>query len=76
MFQISRQSIKAHVSYSNFKKCCEKKKEKKNTKKIQQTLKAHILETAWWIQLKFGIGDTPPQGNSHIKFHVFLFGEY
>ena len=61
------------MSYSDFKKCCEKKK--KNTKKIRQTLKAHISGTAWQIQLKFGIGDAPPQGNSHRKFRVLLFKE-
>ena len=73
MIQISGQSIKACVSYSNFKKCCEKKK--KNTKKIRRTLKAHISGTAWRIQLKFGIGGAPPRGNSHRKFRVFLFKE-
>ena len=26
------------------------------TKKLRQTLNAHILEMAWQIQLKFGIG--------------------
>ena len=30
MLQISRQSIKARTSYSNFKKCCRKKKYKEN----------------------------------------------
>jgi len=59
------------VSYSDFKKCCKKK----NTKKIRQTLKAHISGTAWQIQLKFGIGGAPPRGNSHGKFCVFLFRE-
>ena len=29
VLQISRQSIEACVSYSNFKKCCEKKKKEK-----------------------------------------------
>ena len=44
-------------------------------KKLRRTLKAHILRTAWWIQLKSGIGGAPPQENSHRKFRVFLFGE-
>ena len=39
------------MSYSDFKRCCEKK----NMKKIRRTLKAHISGTAWQIQLKFGI---------------------
>ena len=70
---ISRQSIKACVSYNNFKKCCKKKK--KNMKKIRWTLKAHILGTAWRIQLKFGIGGAPSRRNSHRKIRVFLFRE-
>jgi len=40
MLQMSGQSIKACVSYSDFKRCCEKKK------KIRRTLKAHISGTA------------------------------
>ena len=56
------QSIKAHASYSDFKKCCKKKrkKEKKNMKKTRRTLKVHIWRKAWRIQLKFGIGGAPP----------------
>ena len=77
MLQISRQSIQARASYSDFKKCCEKKKkEKKNTKKIRRTLKAHISGKAWRIQFKFGIGGSTPRGNSHRKFRVFLFREF
>ena len=78
VLQIPGQSIKACVSYSDFKKCCKKKKkkkEKKNAKKIRRTLKAHISGTAWRIQLKFGIGGAPPRENSHRKFCVFLFRE-
>ena len=72
MLQISRKSIKAYASYSDFKKCCEKKKkEKKNTKKIRQTLKANISGTAWQTQLKFRIGGAPPRGNLLRKIHVF-----
>ena len=53
MCQISRQSIKARVSYSNFKKCCKKKKkENNNTKKIRLILKAHIGGTACSSNLK------------------------
>ena len=73
MLQISRQSIMACTSYSDFKKCCEKKKnKKKNTKKIRWTLKVHISGTAGRIHLKFGIECAPPRGNSH---SVFLFRE-
>jgi len=73
MLQISRQIIKVHTSYSDFKKCCKKnKKEKKNTKKIRQSLKAHISGTAWRIHLKFGIEGAPPRGN---LLRVFLFRE-
>jgi len=70
----SNSARQACVSYSNFKKCCKKKKKKekkKNTKKIRLALKVHILETAWQIQLKFGIGGAPPRRNSHRKFCVF-----
>ena len=59
MLQISRQSIKACTSYSNFKKVLLKKK---NTKKIRQTSKAHILGTAQHIRLKFGIEVLNPEG--------------
>ena len=31
------------------------KRREKNTKKISQTLKAHITGTVWQVQLKFGI---------------------
>jgi len=76
VLQILRQSIQARVSYSDFKKCCEKKKkEKKNMKKIRRTLKAHISGKAWRIQLKFGIGGATPRGNLHRKFRVFLVRE-
>ena len=71
VLQISRQSIEARMSYSDFKKCCEKK----NTKKIRRSLKAHISGKAWRIQFKFGIRGATPQGNSHRKFRVFLFRE-
>jgi len=30
-----------------------------------------MLGTVWRIQLKFGIGGAPPQGNSHINFVCF-----
>ena len=73
VLRISRQSIKARASYSDFKKCC--RKNKKNMKKIRRTLKAHILGRAWWIQFKFGIAGAPPQRNSHGKFCAFLFRE-
>ena len=66
MLQISRQSINACSSYG---KCCKKK----NMKKIRLTLKACIMETAWRIQLKFGIGSAPPQADLHRKTCVFLF---
>jgi len=45
-------------------------------KKIRQTLKAHISGTAWWIQLKFGIGGAPLRGNLHKFFCVFLLREF
>ena len=45
-------------------------------KKIRQTLKAHISGTAWWIQLKFGIGGTTPQGNLHRNFVCFCSGSF
>ena len=73
MLQISGQSNKARVSYSDFKKCCEKK-EKKNTKKIRRTMKVHISGTAWRIQLKFGVGGAPPRGNSRRNFVCFCSG--
>ena len=44
-------------------------------KKTRQTLKTHISGTAWWIQLKFGIGGVPPWENLGRKLHVFLFRE-
>jgi len=47
MLQIWRKSIKALMSYSNFKKYCEKKK---NTKKTRQALKAHMSRMAGLIQ--------------------------
>ena len=50
VLQISRQSIKACASYSDFKKCCKKKK--KNMKKIRQTARAHISGKAWQILSK------------------------
>ena len=76
MLQISKQSIKACASYSNFKKCCEKRKnKKKNAKKIRWTLKVHISGTAWQIQLKFRIEGSLPWGNLHKKFCVFLLRE-
>ena len=63
------------MSYSDFKKCCEKKKKKKkNMKKIRRTLRAHISGTAWWIHLNFGIGSAPPRGNQHRKFCCFCLG--
>jgi len=46
---------------SSYQICEKKKKKKKNTKKIRWTLKAHVLGTAWWIQLKLGIGGAPPR---------------
>jgi len=65
------------MNYSDFKKCCEKKKkEKKSTKKIRQILKAHISGMAWQIHLKFGIRGAPPRGNSQKNFCVFLLKEY
>ena len=71
VLQISRQSIKARTSYSNLKKCCEKKKERKNTKKIRQILKAHILGMAWQIQHKFGIGGSHPRQFAQKQFVCF-----
>ena len=32
-------------------------------RKIRQNLMAYTLGAAWWIQLKFKIGCTPPQGS-------------
>ena len=40
------------MSYSDFKKCYEKKK---NIKRIRQILKVHISGMAWQIELKFEI---------------------
>jgi len=72
VFQISTQFIKAHMSgYGNFKMCCEKKK---NTEKIRQTLKAHILGTAWWIHPKFRITGTHPKGIYTEKMCVSILG--
>ena len=47
----------------------------KRNEENKTNLKAHISGTARLIQLKFGIGGAPPLGNSHRKFHVFLFWE-
>ena len=63
---ISRQSIKVRTSYNNLKKCCEKKK---NTKKIRQTLKAHILGTAQIWNWRY-----PPQKFTQKIFCVFVQG--
>jgi len=44
------------MSYSDFKKCYEKKK---NIRKIRQILKVHISGMDWEIELKFGITGVP-----------------
>ena len=72
VLQNSGKSIKACVSYSDFKKCCEKKKEKKkNTKKTIQTLKAHISGMTKQIQLKFKIRVLHFKENSTEKFVAY-----
>ena len=55
VLQISRKSIKACASYSNFKRCCEKKKN------MRQTSRAHISGKAWQILSVFlGYGSLSP----------------
>ena len=61
MLQISRQSIKAHMSYSNFKKCCKKGEKGKEKYEENITNLEGAYLSAWWIQFKFGIGGAPPR---------------
>ena len=58
------------MSYSDFKKCCEKRK--KNTKKIRRTLKAHISGKAWRIQLELEVPH--PEGIYTENFVCFWSG--
>jgi len=59
-----------------FSKVCEKKKIKKNTKNIRQTLKALISVMAGWIRLKFWMECFLPRGTFHSKNGAVLFRYY
>ena len=59
------------MSYIAFKQCCkQKKKQKKNTKKIEVTLKAHILGQIHLIIKKKSTNITQTEGNNVVIIAV------
>ena len=72
MLQISRQSIQARTSYSDFKKCCEKKK--KNTKKIRRTLQVHISGKLGGFSSNLELEVPHPEGIHTENFVCFCSG--
>ena len=72
MLQISRQSIKACVSYSDFKVLQKEEKYEENKTNFEGTyLGSGLVDST----LKFGIRSALPRGNLHRKIHVFQFRE-
>ena len=73
MLQISRKSIQAHVSFSDFKMCCEKEEEKYEENKTN--FEGAYLGKSLADSAQIWNWGCPPQGNSHRKFRVFLVRE-